>query len=230
MSSVASVHVVIPARDEEARLDGCLRSVQAATAALLSARPSITAGIVVVLDRCVDRSADIAQAWGTDVFAIDVGSVGAARRAGLERVQAVENCPPDRVWIATTDADTVVPRSWLLDHVRLAELGHDLVVGRVQPDPAELSSAALAAWRSRDSGVERPAHGANLGFRLSAYREVGGFPEVSEHEDVALIRAIQVTGRRWTTGSLVTTSARLRGRTPGGFAGYLRALALELDV
>ncbi|MFC6344030.1 hypothetical protein ACFP8W_18770, partial [Nocardioides hankookensis] len=72
-------------------------------------------------------------------------------------------------------------------------------------------------------------HGANLGVRLTAYLEAGGFPEVREHEDVALFEAVLRTGRPWVTGTRVTTSARLRGRTPGGFAGYLRALTRESD-
>lgn len=227
---VESVHVVIPTHNEEARLGGCLDSVRTASETLLAHRPSIVVRTVVALDCCTDRSADIATAAGVEVVVLDAGSVGAARRAGLTHVEWMEIRSPERVWIASTDADTVVSADWLVDQVELAERGHDLVVGLVRPDPAELSALGMAAWIARHPPADGHVHGANLGFRLSTYREAGGFPAVSEHEDVSLIRAIQATGRRWAVGSRVTTSARLTGRTPGGFAGYLRALSLELDA
>ena len=77
-----------------------------------------------------------------------------------------------------TDADTRVPPHWLAAQVRLAEEGADVVVGTVEPDPAELDQLALGHWRSRhDLREDHPhVHGANLGFTLAAYDRVGGFP------------------------------------------------------
>ncbi|GAA1764771.1 glycosyltransferase family 2 protein [Nocardioides hankookensis] len=228
--SVAHVAVVVPARDEGARLGGCLASVAAARAVLQDRRPTLVVDVVVVLDRCTDRSAEIARSAGATCVVVDVGSVGAARRAGVARAAALgADSSTEQVWISTTDADTTVPTGWLVDHVQLADLGHDLVVGAVHPEPDELSPAGLHAWRSRHAGPDVHVHGANLGVRLTAYLEAGGFPEVREHEDVALFEAVLRTGRPWVTGTRVTTSARLRGRTPGGFAGYLRALTRESD-
>lgn len=228
--SIARVAVVVPARDEEARLGACLGSVAVARAVLQDRRPWLEVDVVVVLDRCTDRSGEIARAAGVDCVVVDAGSVGAARRAGVARVAGLSgDSSLEDVWVATTDADTTVPPSWLLDHVQLADLGHDLVVGAVHPEPDELSPAGLHAWRSRHAGPALHVHGANLGVRLAAYLGAGGFPEVREHEDVALFEAVRRGGRPWVAGTEVTTSARLSGRTPGGFAGYVRALTRELD-
>ena len=228
--SIARLAVVVPARDAEARLGACLGSVAAARAVLQDRRPSLPVDVVVVLDRCTDRSAEIARAAGADCVVVDAGSVGAARRAGVARAAALTECSPEHLWVATTDADTIVPPSWLVDHAQLADLGHDLVVGAVRPHPDELPPAGLRAWRLRHAGPGLHVHGANLGLRLAAYLEAGGFPEVREHEDVALFEAVRRTGRPWVAGTQVTTSARLEGRTPGGFAGYLRALTRELEA
>ena len=75
-------------------------------------------------------------------------------------------------------------------------------------------------------------HGANLGVRASTYAAVGGFSALTEHEDVRLVDAC----RRWgatvvaTDAAEVITSGRFIGRTPGGYAGYLRDQERSLPV
>ena len=67
-------------------------------------------------------------------------------------------------------------------------------------------------------------HGANLGMRASTYLGVGGFSDLDEHEDVALVDACRRVGAAIcaTDAAEVLTSGRFIGRTPGGYAGYLR--------
>ena len=76
------------------------------------------------------------------------------------------------------------------------------------------------------TGQHPHVHGANLGFRGSAYLAAGGFPGLSTGEDHALVAALAVTGSRVlrTRALSVTTSARRESRAPGGFADYLGQL------
>lgn len=228
--SLSIVHVVVPAHDEQARIAACLMSLDAAIAVVRKAHPALTVRLTLVLDRCRDDTAGAVARSPTqaDVVTIDVGCVGTARAAGVARAaQLASGTAPDRVWIANTDADCEVPPTWLLDHVHRSA-GADLVTGAVRLKNDESDAVLIEEWRRRHQSRAWHLHGANLGVRLSTYLEVGGFPSLSEREDVALVRAITESGAARTGGTWVNTSARRRGRTPGGFAGYLRRLESEL--
>ncbi len=228
---VAAVHVVVPARNEESALPAHLSSMLAAVEETRRALPHLVVRATVVLDSCTDGSEVVAAThpW-VDLLRVRSGVVGEVRARGVERARRpTEGVDPARVWIACTDADTRVPATWVTEQVRLAEEGHDLVVGTVSPDPAGLPPQVLAAWRSRHRLEEgHPyVHGANLGVRLAAYDAVGGFAAVRTGEDVGLVARIRAAGLPWcaTTRTQVVTSARRHGRAPGGFAAYLRDLA-----
>lgn len=227
---IRAVHVVIPARDEAMLLPGCLRSVKRACDVLRERRPDLVLDVTVVLDGCLDGSADAVAAAHMGSLVVDHGVVGATRHAGV--VRAVEaaaalGVAADELWIASTDADSVVPPHWLDAQVSLAS-SLDLVVGTVEP--IGLADAALLErWRERHELVEghTHVHGANLGFRASTCLEVGGFRPMPLHEDVDLVRRMQAATPRWvaTDTARVATSARLHGRSPGGFARFLTDLA-----
>lgn len=230
-SVIDTVMVVIPARNEERLLGRCLDAVRRAERDLARTRPWIEVLTVVVLDGCTDRSAAIAAGRGVHAVRIDVGRVGAVRRrgvlAGMERLRTTGEVEPEGVWVACTDADTQVSPDWLTVQIAAAEQGHALVLGAVRPAAGELTRAEQAAWERRHRHGAH-IHGANLGIALSTYLAVGGFEDVTEHEDVSLARRALDLGVSSTSGATVVTSARLNGRTPGGFAGYLRALRREL--
>lgn len=225
---IEHVVVVVPARDEEQLVGRCLGSLQSARQAARAVRPDLTVDLVLVLDRCTDGTRSVALGH-LDVRLVDLdeGRAGAARAAGVRDALARSTADPARTWVAGTDADSVVPEGWILEHLRLADAGADVVVGTVRPDPTDLSPAQLAAWRTtRVPG--RPnghVHGANLGVRADAYVRAGGFPDRPEHEDVDLVEALTAVGARIvaTEDCDVLTSGRLVGRTPGGYAGYLRS-------
>ena len=76
--------------------------------------------------------------------------------------------------------------------------------------------------------VEEPNTGA-----VALYERAGGFAAVAEHEDVRLAEAVRALGedRVLATDRVrVHTSSRLEGRTPGGFAGFLRDLLEEASA
>jgi len=226
---LTDVLVVVPARDEAALVGACLASVTVATEHLRTRRPELRVTVVVAADRCTDATASLARAAGAVVVECAAGSVGAARRAGVEAgVRLLAGADPRRTWLASTDADTAVPRTWLLQHVALAEEGARLVLGRAVPDPAGLDPVDAVRWHRLHPVVvddpHRYVHGANLGVRLDAYLAAGGWPPLHEHEDHALVEALLALGAPARLGPDVVTSARREGRTPGGYAGYLREM------
>ena len=152
-----------------------------------------------------------------------------ARAEGVEAAAAWAATVGSRsLWVASTDADSVVPPHWLTAQVGWAAEGIGLVVGTVVPRPGDLSPATLSAWHQRHSTADGHdhVHGANLGFRLDAYRAVGGFPPLHTHEDVRLVAAMAGAAvPTVATGAVpVVTSGRRTGRAPGGFAHYLAEL------
>lgn len=228
---VDHVVVAVPVRDEELLLGRCLDSVVGAVAALHEARPGLATTVVLALDRCVDRSAEVAARPGVVLVEADLGSVGRARSVAVARglaAVAATGAPTAATWVANTDADCAVPQDWLVQHVHLAEAGADLVVGTVVPDHVA-DPRVLRAWRARHELREghRHVHGANLGVRATAYLEVGGFAPLPVHEDVALVEAVRAGGRPWvaTDRGRVRTSARATSRVEGGFAAFLADLA-----
>ncbi|GAA1477585.1 glycosyltransferase [Nocardioides aestuarii] len=225
MTAVDDLLVVVPAHDEEEQLDQCLTSFRRAVGALGPEGPRVH--LVVVLDDCRDDSEAIARRHDVEVVSCAVRNVGVGRAVGVA-VGRRHVTDPDRAWVATTDADSRVPTTWLLDHLRAAE-AYDLLVGPVLPDPSGLHPSVLREWQRRHTRAGHHVHGANLGVRLASYDAAGGFPPLATGEDVALVHRARRQGARVTGAARpVVTAPRQQGRAPGGFAAYLAALALEV--
>jgi glycosyltransferase involved in cell wall biosynthesis len=209
------IGVVIPARDEEDLIGRCLVAV------LESAQHvSVPVDIVVVADGCLDRTTSIARAFrGVRVLEIESSNVGTARATGAQAALA-----RGAQWLANTDADSVVPQNWLSHQLALATAGWDVVVGTVRPDFEELTPEQRHAWLAthRVGEPNGHVHGANLGVRASAYAAAGGYRTLPEHEDVDLVTRLADFRSIASDGAEVITSARRFGRTPGGYARFLR--------
>ena len=235
---IDAVGVVVPAHDEEALLPACLAGLTEAAAVAMAERPSLRVRIVVAADACRDGTAAVARRAGALVVPLTARNVGVARAAGLHELLRSGSPAwgrggrpsPDALWLATTDADSVVPPQWLASQVRQAEAGWDTVVGTVR----------VADWTGHADGVVREfarrygrwrgwhphVHGANLGFTAAAYQAVGGFPAQPTGEDRALVAALQAGGFRVLRSAAVPviTSARVRYRAPAGFGHDLATL------
>ncbi|MEH3143136.1 MAG: glycosyltransferase [Mycobacterium kyogaense] len=223
-TSLQQIVVVVPAHNEIERLPECLRAL--ITAALCVSVPVL---IVAVLDACDDGSEQLAGQFGPDVHlvSVDAGNVGAARAAGFEYARTLCDDGPT-TWYATTDADSVVSSDWL---IRMTSPGADMVLGIVRfPLQRSLSDAATLDFQ-REYDADGPGHshvhGANMGFRASAYWQVGGFRALATAEDADLVErflAARFLVHRDRELS-VATSDRIDGRAPDGFAADLKGLS-----
>lgn len=229
---IEAVAVVVPVRNEEDRLERCLRAV---ARALDHVPAAVRTQVVIALDGCTDASDEIAAHWPFASVRLDSGGVGRARAAGIRAaVGALSGVRSTAIWLANTDADSEVPAEWLAEQLRLADAGSDVVLGTVVPDeddlPAELRGLSAELRRpllAHAESAAAPVYGANLGVRASRYERVGGFAAVHEHEDVRLVAALCDDGAAVTSAPdlSVLTSGRAVGRSPGGYAAYLREAA-----
>ncbi|MET0700403.1 MAG: glycosyltransferase [Mycobacterium sp.] len=213
--------VVVPAHNERDRLGVCLASVTAA-----AAHVSTPVRVLVVLDGCSDGTEDVLTG-AVQHISISARNVGAARAAGF--IAAAPDADAG-VWLATTDADSVVPEDWLS---RQAAHHHALMqgfVGTVSVDWREHSPSTRLRYdrlyRVRE-GQHGHVHGANLGVRADAYWQVGGFRPLRVGEDVDLVDRLVATGTplAWDADNAVLTSDRRNVRAAGGFGDYVQSIA-----
>ena len=229
------VVVGVPARDEEALLGASVRAVLAAADAAATHQGSDPVVIVVIAcDTCTDATVHIARRIAADDPRVRVlegawGSAGGTRGAAIAHGLALvgPQTPLENVWVATTDADTVVRVDWLRQQVGHWSLGDHAVAGIVELlDDTFGDDRVAAAFRANyalGADSHRHVHGANLGVRADAYVSVGGFPAIPLAEDHALWRALTAGGYRCTSSVAlrVATSSRAHGRARGGFADTL---------
>ncbi|MBV9951497.1 MAG: glycosyltransferase [Acidimicrobiia bacterium] len=229
--AVEEIGVVVPAHDEEARVAACLSGLRVAARHPLLAHKKVR--VVVVLDRCRDRTGDTAERFGVEVIEVDHACVGSARSAGFARLLDRSAAPDERHWLVTTDADSTVPPDWLARLVAWRQRGADAVAGTVVVDdwseqPPQTRQRFVRHQHAHGTGLaHQHVHGANLAISAAAYRRVGGIPQLPVAEDHALWAAVGAAGlRRVAAGDLpVVTSSRREGRAAGGFSDLLRSLS-----
>ena len=220
------IDVVIPAHDEQDLIAGCLDSLDVCAEAT-----PVPVTVTVVLDSCTDATEDVARGRARIVRS-DARNVGAARALGFDTLPRPGPTQFGQRWYATTDADSRVPRTWLVDQLALALDGADLVAGLVEvTDWSDWNPATRTRYLEgyRSGADHRHIHGANIGISARAYRDLGGFEPLPVHEDVRLVQRAERAGLavEWSTAAPVTTSARRHSRTPGGFSGHLATTELD---
>lgn len=227
--------VVVPAHDEAALIDRCLASLT--TAAGRVRGPGLRVLVVVVLDACADDTGARARRRlrGADaaIVVVRARNVGVARAVGFGRaLRLLGDVDAERLWLATTDADTTVPDTWLERQATLADRGWDALAGTVrvgdwEDRPARAAGRFDALVTATASSDGHPhVHGANLGMTAATYLEAGGMPRRLLAEDHGMWAAIRATGRPALASASfpVTTSARRRTRAPDGFGAFLDRL------
>jgi hypothetical protein len=187
---------------------------------------------VIVADSCTDDTvpfARLAVEGVGEVLECDAKSAGSARRLGVDAVLShFRGKELSQIWLANTDADTLVTCDWISVQLQLAGAGVAAVAGIVKLEEGG-SLAAHELYRTtyltRADGTHGHVHGANLALRADAYVDAGGWAHLALAEDHCLWRRLQRRGWRLSSpvSSVVVTSGRLVGRARGGFADTLKA-------
>lgn len=236
LGPIDHVAVVVPAHDERDRVGATIESIEIARRRV---RSRATVSITVVADRCSDGTATVASEFLTDprdaVVSANVRSAGGARAIGFQVATANLVHPMETLWLASTDADTLVPADWLEHQLVLADQGFTAVMGTVALRTDEPARTGLrrdfeieyGRLLGAGSGFDHShVHGANFGIRGDVYVSAGGWADLVTGEEHDLIKRVRSLG--WPTVSptdlVVLTSPRLRARAPDGFAADLRAL------
>jgi glycosyltransferase involved in cell wall biosynthesis len=234
--------VVIPARDEEELIGGCI-------AALSEQRgvDDVVWEILLVLDRCSDRTELRAREAAGErqiprLLTIEAHGTGAgvARAEGMEiACRRLEEVGADDTLIATTDADSRVSPDWLRRQLEAVRDGADAIGGEIELDPEEAGLLAPRtierrgrehAVRLRDVARDGPAEhphfsGASIGVTPRAFRAIGGMearPALEDEAFAARLRRSDIAIHRLASVR-VSTSARIDGRA-------LRGLARDLQL
>jgi glycosyltransferase involved in cell wall biosynthesis len=233
--------VVVPARDEEERIEVCMRALAS------QSWPRERFVVVVVIDQCRDRTSDVVKraALTLDLpvrmLAGPGSGAGAARKTGMdaacELLLAAGN--PDGL-IACTDADSQPSRDWLERQLGHTASGARAIAGLIELNdeeslalPAEVlerrakdAARRLEQVRAVDpSAAHHHAAGASLSVTARTYRQVGGMAPLRALEDAGFadrlaehrVRLLRPADVR------VTTSARRSGRA-------MRGLSVDLAV
>ncbi|MCS4236877.1 glycosyltransferase [Stenotrophomonas sp. BIGb0135] len=217
------IAVIVPAHNEVADIGRCLAAINVAGAhPRLQGEPVLA---VVALDDCSDGTEAVAASFGAATLTVDARCVGAARAAAANHALAL-----GARWIASTDADTLVPPEWVWKQTRC---GADAFCGVVDVvDWLDYPQAVREAFACREVARDGHGHvhGANLGVSAAAYLAAGGFAALATGEDVALVQALQRSRASiaWHARPAVATSARRAAKAPQGFSGFLRALEREV--
>ncbi len=232
---IGHVAVVVPARNEAGTIIRTVAAVEDARRQLLH---NVTSSFVVVLDDCTDDTESLirqARRRGRHSSLIVVGcsarNAGAARAVGA--AAALEDARQrgalmSATWLASTDADTTVPAHWLRSQLLLADQGIDAVAGTVELERNEdphLRHRFDEVYRFGHDGSHTHVHGANMAMRADVYLAAGGWRPLACGEDHDLWGRLREVGNCVSSTAIaVSTSARLEGRAPGGFAADLAAL------
>ena len=203
---MTDVVVAIPARDEERTVGRTVHDVRRALRVARGLAYVRHATVEVVAHRCRDATVAVAErALGRDgQVTRDETSwcVGQVRDAGVRRALARLGGTPEDTWVLSTDADTRVGASWVVDVVtRARRVDAVAVVGLAPLDRWRGSAEGAAAYARLLTGGMRPddpvhqhdhVYGANLAVRADAYLAVGGFPAVPHGEDQALVDRLEL--------------------------------------
>lgn len=224
---IEGVAVIIPAKDERDQIDACLR----ATLAALQPIRSLDTIVILVDDDSSDGTGILADELlrGQPHLIIrqETPNVGRARAAGVSAaIKKLSHLSPGSVWLAFTDADTMVSADWLSKQIAWAEAGAAAVRGIVRLIDSVHPNFELAYAAHVWPYGHRHVHGANMGMTARSYLDAGGIPSLSVGEDVALWRQLSKCGAVVIADSnlVVETSARRKGRAEGGFATLLASL------
>lgn len=197
------ISVVIPAYNEEKYLSKTLESI-----AKLDRKPD---EIIVIDGSSTDKTIQVARDGGARVITVEHRGIGFARQKGLEAAGGDI--------VAFTDADTVVPKDWLIKIV--AKLSQPNVAGvyggfRLSDGPffyrfyINFIQPCIIAFFHR---IGMPlAPGQNSAFWKKAGLAAGGYPEDFKiAEDIEMARRLLTVGEVGYLAQCAVMSSGRRG-------------------
>lgn len=213
MSEFHFISVVVPAYNEEKYLTPCLESLDTQD------YPKNKYEIVVELSGSSDKTLEIAKSFGAKIT--DTG-----RKLGVSPARQNGSLAANGEIIAQTDADTVVPKTWLA-RINRSFQDPDVagVTGAVEFRDTNWFYKALAKFlypaylRIMFVFGKTVFTGMNFAIRKEIFDKIGGFnTQLHSAEDVDLgIRAGQVGKVIFKPDLVVYTSARRIENSPFGF-------------
>ncbi len=196
------ISIVIPAHNEEKYIGKCLSSINKQLIP-----NDMEVETIVVLNRCTDKTEEIAKAHGAVIVSDNSKNISAIKNTGVSHANAE--------WIVTIDADSWMSKGVLAEIYQYAK-SPNCLGGGIRIKPERLSPGIALGYGM----MLVPAFFLGLSFGMYWFRKedfevIGGFDE-KRHiaEDVDFLKRLKkygrVSGKRHTTISResITTSCR----------------------
>jgi len=216
-----SVSVVVAARNEEQNIRICLES-------LLAQNYAGAFDITVADDQSTDGTAEVVEQLAEEYPNLQLIKIQETPKGWAPKKHALNQAIGNSTGeiILATDADCILPTTWIEGLVRMFEPPVGIVVGYVQIDPSarkmslwvklqalELLSLFIAAAGGMMSRLIFSAMGGSLAYRRETFRQIDGFERikhlVSGDDDLLLQQFVSRTDWdvRFSTdpGTFVTT-------------------------
>lgn len=216
------VSVVIPAYNEEQFLPRTLESINNLS------HEKFDVEIVVIDGSSTDKTVDIAKHYEARVISIPHDGIGSARQEGIRQAKGDV--------VAFTDADTIVPKDWLLKHLEvLIKSGVAATFGPYKVDQSGGFRPYSFLINNRYVLIKfLPAFlrvlylpGQNFVFWRQKAIEIGGFDvKLRVMEDVDLGLRLRGKGKVTYVPVMVRSSGR-RGKEGLGF--FVRGIKTAFD-
>ncbi|HVN73612.1 MAG TPA: glycosyltransferase [Methanoregula sp.] len=189
------ISVIIPTFNEEENIAQCLVSLSHQTVA------RDTYEVIVVDGGSKDRTCEIARKYADKVFTQTSRKVGGARNDGIDAAAGEI--------VATTDADCILPRSWIEDLGKnFADPAVAQVYGPVYPIEDSIGnrfSLLLANTFSRIGYYSRTFYytlGCNTAFRKDAFLRAGKYRCIDAGDDLEIALRMLEQGKIRFDGNL----------------------------
>lgn len=203
-SPITSFSVIIPARNEAAHINTCLKSI------LQQSYPKALFEVIVVNDHSTDATVEVVQTLQQthdNLYLInlaeyvDASSINAYKKKAIEL--AISKSKAD--WIITTDADCEVPERWLELYDAYIQTNDAVFVAG--PVMFIHQSGVLSLFQLLDflslqgitaaavsAGYHTMCNGANLAYKKAVFYEVGqfkGIDQLASGDDMLLMYKIK---------------------------------------